>query len=216
MHVLACKECGKKFIHKDYRIMFCSSECNFNNRYEKVIVDCLECGKEIVYRGTKKRKFCSQSCSATFNNIGVRRHGSKAYANRVCFTCGKVYDGEAETCSRQCGHLRVRKLFIEKWKAGKVSGNRGKKSINLSRQVRDYLLEQAGYSCSVCGYGDVHPVTGNPILQINHIDGDHTNSVPENLEVLCYNCHAKTPTFGSLNKKKGRRKVIKELEERTQ
>lgn len=42
-------------------------------------------------------------------------------------------------------------------------------------------------------------------MQIDHIDGDYKNCRPENLRILCPNCHSLTPTFGALNKGKGRK-----------
>lgn len=38
-------------------------------------------------------------------------------------------------------------------------------------------------------------------LEVHHIDGDPTNNVLSNLKVLCRNCHAQTPNFGSKNRK---------------
>ena len=40
-----------------------------------------------------------------------------------------------------------------------------------------------------------------------HKDGNFKNTTPENTGLICYNCHSLTPTFGSLNKGKGRRLI---------
>ena len=40
---------------------------------------------------------------------------------------------------------------------------------------------------------------------MEHIDGNSENNNIENLELLCPNCHSLTPTFGALNKGKGRK-----------
>lgn len=65
--------------------------------------------------------------------------------------------------------------------------------------ARNHLLELANYSCSKCKWNTPNPVIGKPILTVNHIDGNWKNNEFGNLEVLCYNCHTLTPTFGALN-----------------
>lgn len=59
---------------------------------------------------------------------------------------------------------------------------------------RLFLLEKAGHKCSNCGFSKTRE-DGRGILEIDHIDADHTNNSIENLRVLCPNCHALTPTF---------------------
>lgn len=42
----------------------------------------------------------------------------------------------------------------------------------------------------------------NPIpLELDHIDGNHSNNLLENLRVICPNCHALTSTYRGKNKK---------------
>ena len=42
--------------------------------------------------------------------------------------------------------------------------------------------------------------TGNSILQFHHKDGNSNNNSPENIQVLCPNCHAMTENYMALNK----------------
>ena len=44
-------------------------------------------------------------------------------------------------------------------------------------------------------------------LQIDHIDGNCENNKPDNLRLLCPNCHTQTDTWGIKNKNIGRRKL---------
>ena len=114
-----------------------------------------------------------------------------------CTYCG----GEANNnlfCKRKCLRDYNYLIYINKWKLELVDGRSGK--YGLSSYIKRYLLEKYNYSCQVCGYNDTHPITGNPILDIHHIDGNCLNRKENNLQVLCPNCHRKTDNHGSTNK----------------
>lgn len=68
--------------------------------------------------------------------------------------------------------------------------------------LRRYLLELYGHKCVTCNLTEW---LGDPIpLELDHIDGNAGNNYPENLRLLCPNCHAKTPTHKAKNKGNGR------------
>ena len=104
-------------------------------------------------------------------------------------------------CSRECmgaGHSKERtseKLLLWLEQGASASNNDGV----LAKWARRYLIEEAGERCTRCGWGEVSPSLGYPILTIDHVDGNWRNNVRDNLVVLCYNCHTLTPTFGSQN-----------------
>jgi len=53
-------------------------------------------------------------------------------------------------------------------------------------------LLQSGYieeCCKSCGFHQKRPKDLKTPLILNHVDGDRTNHIFENLEVLCYNCY---------------------------
>ncbi|GJQ43697.1 MAG: hypothetical protein JETCAE03_31950 [Ignavibacteriaceae bacterium] len=55
------------------------------------------------------------------------------------------------------------------------------------------------YKCETCS---IDEWMGKPIsLELNHKDGNRYNHLPENLELLCPNCHSQTPTYRSKNLK---------------
>jgi hypothetical protein len=65
--------------------------------------------------------------------------------------------------------------------------------------LRRRLIEEGlrMHRCERCGRTEWE---GRPIpLELDHIDGDRTNNLLENLRLLCPNCHALTPTYRGRN-----------------
>ena len=61
------------------------------------------------------------------------------------------------------------------------------------------------YKCFECGIKDWN---NKPIvLELEHIDGNNRNNMPENLKLLCPNCHSQTDTFRGRNINNGLVKV---------
>lgn len=63
------------------------------------------------------------------------------------------------------------------------------------RLLRENLLEN---KCSICGITDWEKKPIN--LELDHIDGNRTNHVLNNLRLLCPNCHSQTDTYRSKNR----------------
>lgn len=69
-----------------------------------------------------------------------------------------------------------------------------------SNKLRIRLLEEGifPHKCNNCELTDW---LGNPIpLELEHIDGNSSNNLLENLELLCPNCHSLTDTYRGRNK----------------
>jgi 5-methylcytosine-specific restriction endonuclease McrA len=101
-------------------------------------------------------------------------------------------------CSPACRAEFRDSAVMERWLSGTVT------SLNIPNFVRRYLFKINDNKCSKCGWSEVHPVTGTVPLTINHIDGDATNHSPNNLELICPNCHSLTPNYCGLNMGHGR------------
>jgi hypothetical protein len=177
--------------------------------YAKHPAFCLCCGQVIALRDgevpsiARKKKFCTQSCSATYHNTG------RIKVKRIkCLNCGtECQQVHKKFCSHICQQQFQFEDFIRRWKAGEESGISG--VCNMSRQIRRYLFEKCGSKCHKCGWAEVHPLSGKIPLQVNHINGNCLDNVEENLELICPNCHSLTPTFGSMNKQVGRRVLLR-------
>jgi len=126
----------------------------------------------------------------------------KKHFDTPCLNCGNTATGRKKYCNNSCQLAYQRKSKIEAWLSGEAEGG----NIYGCRDVvRNWLLDRANRQCQKCGWCEVHPITNKPPLQINHIDGDPFNHSPDNLEVLCPNCHALTESFGNLNRGRGRK-----------
>ena len=141
--------------------------------------------------------FCGRSCAASYNN---RAFPKRPGALVKCQGCDvEVRGGSRRFCSNACQQNHQHLLFIQEWRAGKVSGQVG---MSISRHVRAYLLKRCAGCCERCGCSSWR---GAPVLlQVDHKDGDHTNCCEENLWMICPNCHAQQPTSGSRNRGSGR------------
>jgi Zn finger protein HypA/HybF involved in hydrogenase expression len=111
-------------------------------------------------------------------------------------------------CSVKCQQKYQSDQKVNNWKSGTFDGTKNNGN-QLSNSIRTYLLEQADHKCIQCGWNKINPVTNRSPLEIDHIDGDSTNNRPENLRVLCPNCHALTSTYKALNKGKANKKRLR-------
>ena len=196
---------SKKIIEKhfnNYNDLLREADLEVTREPNKIIKQCLHCQKEFsINKNQDHKKFCSKSCSASFNNKITKRK-SKAH----CKECGKeLKDRNGIFCSQECQKTFNYKDFITKWKNKEVNGTNGL-TLQLSPTIKRYMLEKNNFSCSICGWNKRHPVDNKPLVEIDHIDGDASNSFEENLRVLCPNCHSETPTFRARNKISSRKR----------
>jgi HNH endonuclease len=117
--------------------------------------------------------------------------GRRRLPRRNCLNCGAVVDRlEKRYCGFRCQRELQYRRNVEAWLAGRVPGGGGRWAL-VANFVRRYLFERQA-SCWVCGWAEVHPVTRRIPLHVDHIDGDWSNNQPDNLRLLCPNCHALT------------------------
>lgn len=150
---------------------------------------CERCGSK-----TANKKYCSRSCAVSVNNV----KSPKRVKEGTCRECDETIPKQRTYCDVCFANRRQinAEHAIKKWLNGEWRGGSDKK---VSEIVRRYLIDESHEACSKCGYDTPHPDDGSSILEINHIDGDGTNHTPDNLEVVCPNCHALTSTYRARN-----------------
>lgn len=146
---------------------------------------CIKCGID-----TPNKKFCSRSCAASYNNIGVVRNG---VIKPSCTYCGNKVTSKNSTtkfCSIQC-HVDY------KW-IKTVHDIKSNKNVT-ALVLRKYLIS-TDLKCVECGITSEY--NGKIIsLELDHIDGDSSNNVLNNVRLLCPNCHSQTATYKYKNAK---------------
>lgn len=160
---------------------------------------CQQCSTKVVIKNKRdfRTKFCSHSCSATYNNLKRDRKWSEIKC-LYCLKIGNNYGGKSKFCSIECAGAYRSKQLIQDWIEGKESGSQ--KNGGLKGSIRTYLILKENKSCSLCGWNKINPITQKSPLEVDHIDGDAFNNRPENLRILCPNCHSLTSTYKALNK----------------
>jgi len=156
---------------------------------------CIQCNEE-----TNNPKFCSRSCSATFNNRGINRHMNK-YINKK--ELARKLRKEHKGYKTIANELNISASTIRNWTKD-IKTDRKLTILNSieltpisklksNSQVRIRLLDKRGYTCEICKINNW--LEKKITLEIHHIDGNNKNNNLDNLQILCPNCHSQTKNY---------------------
>ena len=151
------------------------------------------------YRQLALKEGCTKS------TIGYRL-GRETKFHGHCQQCGRELNSKRKIrfCNSKCYADYLYEKYIREWKSGQIGG--GSSTGDVSGHVRRFLFSKYENRCSKCGWAEINPTTGLVPLEVNHIDGNCSNHIEKNLELICPNCHSLTPTFRSLNKRSNRKR----------
>ncbi len=119
-----------------------------------------------------------------------------------CLNCGNSFKyGPLQCkglyCSNKCQGLHKSALKKSEWYAG-TNPHPDRATI------RKYLMEDRGYKCEVVNCGLSEWLGKQITLQVDHIDGNSADDSPQNVRLICPNCHSQTEFLGAANKGRGR------------
>jgi len=119
-----------------------------------------------------------------------------------CLHCNTnfVYEttsSRGKFCNNKCqANYRFENITVNKIKENKCKD---------TTTLKNFLTKTTGYKCVLCNISEWN---NNPIsLHLDHIDGDSDNNIPNNIRLLCPNCHSQTETFCGRNFKNSKRSV---------
>ena len=157
-----------------------------------IIMKCLQCNENLTTR-TTTRKFCSRSCSASYNN---KVSPKKKRVVKACINCNKkTYFVKGTKCGKYCSNKCQQEYQFNTITVPRIELGNCKDNCTLRR----YLSLVRGYKCECCEL--VEWKEKSISLHVDHINGNSDNNLPSNLRLLCPNCHSQTETFCGRNKK---------------
>ena len=159
---------------------------------------CTHC-KIVLDYNSRMKKFCSSNCSATYNNL--KRKNRKVPITWNCLNCNKkhvtVEWRVGKYCNNKCQKDHITNNRISQWLNEDKSWG-----LQIPKWAKNWIIDRDGYECSMC---NISTWNNSPlILECDHIDGNPKNNKPENLRLLCPNCHSQTESFKGKNYGNGR------------
>ena len=118
---------------------------------------------------------------------------SKSLANVLRLLDLKEAGGNFDTIRRR---IAKSNLDLSHFKGqGWNKGDRLKEWADYKKanHTKPHLIKERGHKCEKCLTSEW--LGANIPLEVHHVDGKRTNNSPENLQLLCCNCHAMTDNW---------------------
>lgn len=195
-----CDFCGEPTSNK----RFCSNRCSLLGTAEQRAASrrrprkiCPQCGGPVR---VSRWDYCSRACvDAAARKVPgpCRRCGSteRSGRSRRGPYCSWV-------CYNEDRYTRVGGFatWVAKWLSGEISGTTADGKPDW--HVRQALVLLRGQRCEECGWDTVNPLSGRVPLHVDHTTGDRSRNRPDEVRLLCPNCHSLTSNYQHLNNPK--------------
>lgn len=112
------------------------------------------------------------------------------------------YSSMGKYCSNKC---QMEYQYTHVTKTRIIEG-----AVSERQTLRKYLIRERGCCCEICNRTTWEGV--NIPLEIDHINGLANNNYPNNIRLVCPNCHALLPTSKGGNRGRGRKSLGIRLE----
>ena len=132
-------------------------------------------------------------------------HNKKKDSKKNCKCCDKEYYrygvNKGDYCSINCSIEYKKKIkYLD------YIDNQEKYCYERDMKfIKKYVLIDQSSKCDVCGIENIW--NGKPLnFVLDHIDGNASNNLRENLRLVCSNCDSQLDTYKSKNKNSARKK----------
>ena len=204
-----CERCGKIMTEKFGSGRFCSRFCANSRDHSDETRDKI---RQALVKPEELKKKRVRKPSQAKQKPKVISEPKAAPQRDVCLVCGKELQPQHKY-SYCAEHLKEyqKQVRLEHWLETGETGLAPES--NIRGIFRDYIMEQQNHCCAICGMKDTW--NNKPLVFIlDHINGDASYSVRENLRLVCPNCDSQLDTFKSKNKnsaRTARRKYLQEI-----
>lgn len=156
---------------------------------------------------TSNPKFCSHSCSASFNNRRRRITYEQKVKTSETLRQGFMFETKEQKDARI---QKTKKTWENNTERRKNQSYRQQEIWEKRREIlikttlfehlphkliKRMIYEENENICFKCGFKYTDAKTGKGPFEIHHVDGNKHNWKKENLEILCLNCHWTTENW---------------------